>query len=710
MSQVQAAEGASRSQAQAADEGVSRSQTQAAEVGAFRSQAQVPARKNDVALRSDAQIAHEGHTFNTRSKQEGVELYRLRADAEVFVPSGFPSEPPGHEGESASSPGVKAWEWCHNDSASRTSIARVDEDSEGQDRSPMPREQREKWLSHIRAGHWPYRKDCQVCVRGSAVGLQHRKSKYKDSHVLSYDISGPFPEIGRSFDATGYRYLLVAGYRVPSELLRLKGGEATKEPSKAVQEEPVEVSGPSVLPLTEEEDKEPLLLPNPAETQTCDEDLEGSVDFGEEGVPDPEEEEIPLQGGVEQSILSGNVEDSDLDEYLRGLQEPIPQEVLRFAVPLKTRSPKGVLEGLQQICGEVHRLGLPVHRLHTDREGASDSIKKWCYQNLIVPSYTQGQDPQANGLAERLVRWFKCRMRTNLSSSDLPVKFWPLAAQHAAQSHLLRSCGKPDPPFFGQAVWFKGKTPTSKPKRVFEKWERGRYLTPSTCDTEGHWILRESSKAILSTRNLRANLVHPEKVLAKELPELVAENEVDGVEAPLMSPYHRISSKGPDPLCPDLPIASAVQVDMSLEEAELRAQVLLHKQDFRPSAAAQVLNMLGWSGEVKASRGDADGYELFGVFRHGGIQGISRTTRRLPSVTAYLNAYLWHHQGHRAEPKCPSWTSFVVYANPQIQPHVDHRNAPETENYVLSVPGQTCLWTLERLSPQSTPAGDLSPE
>ena len=46
----------------------------------------------------------------------------------------------------------------------------------------------------------------------------------------------------------------------------------------------------------------------------------------------------------------------------------------------------------------------------------------------------------------------------------------------------------------------------------------------------------------------------------------------------------------------------------------------------------------------------------------------------------------------------------------QIQPHVDHRNAPETENYVLSVPGQTCLWTLERLSPQSTPAGDLGPE
>ena len=153
-----------------------------------------------------------------------------------------------------------------------------------------------------------------------------------------------------------------------------------------------------------------------------------------------------------------------------------------------------------------------------------------------------------------------------------------------------------------------------------------------------------------------------------------------------MSPYHR------------------------LEEAELRAQVLLHKQDFRPSAAAQVQNLLGWTGEVKASIGAAEGYELFGVFIYGGIQGISRTTRRLPSMTSYLNAYLLHHQSHGVSQHCPSWTSMVVSANLQIQPHVDHRNAPGTSNYVLVVPGQTCLWTLERLGPHSIPAGDLSPE
>ena len=217
---------------------------------------------------------------------------------------------------------------------------------------------------------------------------------------------------------------------------------------------------------------EDIAAPPRGEADEVDE--EGSVDFGSEGVPDLDEAVVDDQPSFETSVLAGDVEEGDLDSYLQSLQEPVPQEVLRFSVPLKTRSPTGILEALQQICGEIHRLGLPVHRLHSDREGTSEALKKWCYKHLIVPSYTQGQDPQANGLAERLVHWFKCKMRTNLSASDLPVKFWPLAAQHASQTHTLRVCGRELPPFFGQTVWFKGKTPTSRPKRVFEKWERGK--------------------------------------------------------------------------------------------------------------------------------------------------------------------------------------------------------------------------------------------
>ena len=177
----------------------------------------------------------------------------------------------------------------------------------------------------------------------------------------------------------------------------------------------------------------------------------------------------------------------------------------------------------------------------------------------------------------------------------------------------------------------------------------------------------------------------------------------------LLSPYRRLSSKRPDPLTGTAPIVSAVKLCPQLEEAELRSQFLLQRADFRPASASQLLGLLVWT-EDRAARGTAQGYELFGGFRHGGVQGISRAARRMPSLTSYINAYLLHHAAHPKGKAPPTWTSVVVYVNPEIKPHVDHRNQPGTCNYAVVVPGQMCLWTQERLGPQSVPAGTLSPE
>ena len=62
-------------------------------------------------------------------------------------------------------------------------------------------------------GHIFYRKDCLTCVQGSGLGLQHRKIKFKGSFALAYDLAGP--EIGKTPDGTGFKYLLVAGFCVP---------------------------------------------------------------------------------------------------------------------------------------------------------------------------------------------------------------------------------------------------------------------------------------------------------------------------------------------------------------------------------------------------------------------------------------------------------------------------------------------------------------
>ena len=108
--------------------------------------------------------------------------------------------------------------------AEAASVGAVEGEEEGGSLSP---EQKQRWLQHIQSGQLPYRKDCEVCVRGSATGLQHRRCVYKDTLVLSFDLAGPFSESGRSYDSAGFKYLLVAGFRVPAELLR------TSDPSKS---------------------------------------------------------------------------------------------------------------------------------------------------------------------------------------------------------------------------------------------------------------------------------------------------------------------------------------------------------------------------------------------------------------------------------------------------------------------------------------------
>ena len=260
-----------------------------------------------------------------------------------------------------------------------------------EERGSLSPEQKQQWFRHIQSGHLPYRKDCEVCVRGSATGPQHRRCVYKDTFVLLFDLAGPFSEVGRSYDSAGYKYLLVAGFRVPAELL------SSAEPPKPEDLHPaddVQVPAP-----TEQEGDEgdPLLDlqdPDPSQVHAVDviEEDCASVDFGDEGEPD-DLEEVSSRPAIEESILAGEVPEKEVEEYFSLLSKPLLTEVLRFAVPLKNRNPEGVLEGLQQICGEIHRIGLPVYRLHSDREGTSENIRKWCYSNLIVPSYTQGQDP-----------------------------------------------------------------------------------------------------------------------------------------------------------------------------------------------------------------------------------------------------------------------------------------------------------------------------
>ena len=70
-----------------------------------------------------------------------------------------------------------------------------------------------EWKAHVEAGHWPYRRDCAVCLSASETGRPARKVLHRDAYVMSLDIAGLFQDVGEDEKKGGkYRFTLAATY------------------------------------------------------------------------------------------------------------------------------------------------------------------------------------------------------------------------------------------------------------------------------------------------------------------------------------------------------------------------------------------------------------------------------------------------------------------------------------------------------------------
>ena len=111
----------------------------------------------------------------------------------------------------------------------------------------MSPEREALWKEHIRQGHWPYRRDCRVCVEAAASGKPARKVVHRDACVLSMDTAGPFKEKGMDENGEKYKYVLGFTYlflktfsvaaeaEIPDEVEDFEMDEYV--PSEAEQEE-----------------------------------------------------------------------------------------------------------------------------------------------------------------------------------------------------------------------------------------------------------------------------------------------------------------------------------------------------------------------------------------------------------------------------------------------------------------------------------------
>ena len=344
-------------------------------------------------------------------------------------------------------------------------------------------------------------------------------------------------------------------------------------------------------------------------------------------------------------------------------------------MPIKSRHGPQILSGLQEIITECQRLGYPVKVAHTDRakELMSKATMDWLQSHLIQPSFTQGDDPKSNGLAERLVGWVKARARLHLAASGLGVERWPSAMEFACSEHRRRIL-QPESslPRFGQKVVFKSKHPTGKSKRPFVRWEHGVYLHPSPRTDGGHVLLRALSGAFLVAKNIRC---------LDELFDAEAEFREEKLEADVQVPEAGEGTpKGPERRVTGKRAVRAVQL-----ESEVIATELLKAQAFTADDCGKLLvSAFGRAagGSRRLHRGPVQFSSILGAYCHGGLKGVTRASQVHPALCKYLNEYMRHNCPAGTQPE---WTALMVMVADSVTVHRDVRNEPGSLNFVSHV-------------------------
>ena len=575
-------------------------------------------------------------------------------------------------------------------------------------RQPISEKEKDKWRRHIAAHHIPFRKDCVQCVMSGALGLQHRRVKCPSMYALAFDLTGPFIERGKDDKGGGYKYALVAGLRVPDIALPEPEQAPKASPSEQASKGKQEGKSTPQQVVAEDDasseaswlnaDLEPTaLLKKLSEEEQDGDDQESLLSWFEApdlddllGAHPDHEVEVPEGEGQVEGTKGDDpwadehdvtcMTDEQFDEELSKLLFSGANKVLRFVVPLQSRKWPQILAGLQEIVTECGRLGFPVKVVHTDRakELMSKSIMDWLQSQLIQPSFTQGDDPKSNGLAERLVGWVKARARLHLASSGLGLEHWPAAMTFACAEQRRRLLQQPGKlPRFGQKVIFKSKHPTGKSKKPFLRWEHALYLYPTPRTEGGHVLLRAASGAFLVAKNVRCldELVDPEAEYGGEeaLQADPPNSEPTGPEVPTVSPPpRRVTGK------------RAVR-SVSIP-SEAFAVDLMNSGLYTADHCGRLLD-LAFGGLEKGTRrthrGPMDFAVILGAYCHGGLKGVTRASHVHPMVCRYLNEYLRRNTVDGSGDM--SWTAITVVVAPQVAMHRDVRNEPGSVNYVAQV-------------------------
>ena len=364
------------------------------------------------------------------------------------------------------------------------------------------------WSEHVRQGHVPFRRDCQVCQEAAGRSRAHHKVSHPRAGILNLDVAGPLRPGNDLEEAAKFMLLGTCTWLKPrkDEKKEEKKMEDLEDQDVAIED--LEEEGP-VLEADEDEVEEEK---NEKREEGEDEDVEKQVEEQQE-----EKEDQPVE------------------------EERIPPEIeiIQVGIPLKGKTKDAVLEGIAELYLQLRIEGFPIHTIHTDRgrEFVNGRVKNWMKSRGLHHSTNAGEDPKANGRIERAVGLIKSRVRRLLHGASMDVKWWPMALRYAMEKDRLerRGEGKSIPPF-GSKVLVKKRN--WRTKMMEATHEETTYLT-HVAQVHGHCVLRTNGRWGVAPYVIK-NIQKPPPLEEEMWLALVHEVEKDEVEE-----RRRIRGKGP---------------------------------------------------------------------------------------------------------------------------------------------------------------------
>eukprot|EP00439_Symbiodinium_sp_Y106_P014295 s7848_g2.t1 len=549
------------------------------------------------------------------------------------------------------------------------------------------------WRLHLENGHVPFRRDCQHCILGSAINMQHRRVKDPTSYTLSVDLFGPLQlhERGRDEESVSgnphIKYGLVGAFRVPkSAVVSGQGTNGTSGPRTQEDDDHLSDYEPS-----EPEEGTPPSMPVHDTLGEVSPDLFAEL-FGDldpvtaETPPvamqvlDQQAKALDLKLPWEDEILPDD--DNVLKEYVDELKVPVEQVVLRFVIGLKSKSGTDVTAGVQRLILHINR-DFPVRVLHCDpgTEFTSDRLRVWLTDQGVRMQNTLPTGKKSNGLVERTVGILKSQARTHLSSAGLPASYWPLAMRYACETHNRKVSGKALLPFFGQQVLHKIKRPNGSLNELMNKWVMAKYMAPHLTIPEGHVLVNDEGNLVAS-KGFKTGAVDPGALPDLDIPLLVEQDggSVDQLDEQLML------------YPPCLHLQGLLRVLLrgggSLENHRLL------DEDFSNDAFHHVVQVLQHcDAGTKDRRGDLEGRYILGAFCHGGQRGVTTLAKKYPSMVRFFKKFLISRVTRSDMKEEFTWGTILLSQASDVPSHRDYRNEWGSKNFLVRVPGNMELWT-----------------